>query len=59
MIANPPKPLLFFKKLSELLPSVNDNDDDIDFEFPLKTEEAMLNLEERIKDDMVLQFQMV
>lgn len=57
---NLPKPKLFLKKLSDLLPSAIDVDiDDICFEFPLKTEEAMLNLEERIKDDTTLQFKMV
>lgn len=58
---------MFFKKklakLTALLGKVDrdDSDDetDIRFEFPLKTEEQMESLEERIKDDMALQFKMV
>lgn len=48
-------------KLTALLGKVDgdDSDEDLSFEFPLKTEEELESLEERIKDDMSLQFKMV
>lgn len=62
---DPSKRILFFKKklakLTALLGKVDgdDSDDELSFEFPLETEEQMESLEERIKDDMALQFKLV
>lgn len=37
----------------------SDDETDLSFEFPLKTEEEMENFEERVKDDVALQFKLV
>lgn len=65
--SDPSQKILFFKKklakltalLGKVDGNVSDDENDLTFEFPLKTEEQMESLEARVKDDMALQYKLV